>query len=106
MSYDITLVIKTGPENKCVVDCGNYTYNVYGMYFKAMGQGLNKFNDVKCADAIPLLQKGVRAMQDDPKEYRKLNPENGWGDYDGALRYLQNLLDECVRNPLCTIVVH
>ena len=32
-------------------------------------------------------------------KYEKLNPENGWGDYEGALEFTCSLLAACVKYP-------
>ncbi len=106
MSYDISLMINTGLEEVEVVEVGNYTYNVSPMYYDSMGMGLNSFNDMKCTDAIPILKKGIESLQSNPAKYKEMNPNNGWGNYEGALEYIRNLHDKCVRNPLCKIDVH
>jgi hypothetical protein len=105
MSWDITLT-----EKKCVdvevSDVGNYTYNVSKMYGEAMGETLSYFHDMKAIDAIDLLYKGVIEMENNPDKYKSMNPENGWGNYEGALEYLKELLNACVKNPNATIQVY
>jgi hypothetical protein len=32
-----------------------------------------------------------------------MNPANGWGDYDGALEYLRDLLIACAAHPKAEI---
>ena len=105
MSWDILLKINTGKEDREVVDCGNYTYNVAPMYQKAMGKTISDFNNMKCKDAISILEKGVKEMEENPDVYKKMNPENGWGDYEGSLDYLKNFLKECRQNPECIIEI-
>lgn len=106
MSWDISLTINTGIKEREIVDCGNYTYNVSDMYVKAMGKSLSDLHGKKAKDVIPLLKTGVKAMLTDPIEMKKLSPENGWGDYDGALEYLQGILKACEENPECIVRVH
>lgn len=35
----------------------------------------------------------VTGLEADPERFRKMNPENGWGDYDGLLVVLREMLD-------------
>ena len=35
----------------------------------------------------------------DPKGYEELNPENGWGSYEGALRWLKEWRDNVALHP-------
>lgn len=48
---------------------------------------------------LPTLQRAIDRMLQDPDIYTALNPENGWGDYDGALKTLIKLRDAIARNP-------
>lgn len=105
MSYDGWLVIDTGgPEMAEVVELGNYTSNVAPMWRKALSAAgedirLSDTGGRISAEVLPLLQSAVAHMREHPDEYRPLDPENGWGDYEGALTYLAKVADECERNP-------
>ena len=46
-------------------------------------------------DLILPLQKGVEELRNNPDKYKKLNPENGWGDYEGLLRVAEEYLAHC-----------
>lgn len=113
MSYDVYLSINTGKEQHIIQDCGNYTSNVWKMYRKAFrppGQeedsaGIQTIHGMLAKDAEPLLHMAIRAMMDDRVFYRSLNPENGWGNYEGALKYLQDIHTACIEHPACTIEV-
>lgn len=108
MSWDISLEIDTGGvEPAEVVDIGNYTYNVMPMYAKVMGlRSLNSdLHGMLAGEAIPILRNGIAYMEDNPLIFQRMNPENGWGDYEGALEYLRKILKACVSNPKCTIRV-
>jgi len=105
VSYDIWLSIDTGIEERSVVDVGNYTSNVAGMWTKALGYSLSKLENEKANDCIKDLRKAIADMEDKPNEYKEMNPSNGWGDYEGALSYLRKLLDACVKNPKCKIKI-
>lgn len=104
MSYDISLTEKQWVDAE-VADIGNYTSNVSQMYVKAIGKALSEFDGLMAKDAIHMLKEGVAEMRDNPDEFKKLNPINGWGDYEGALDYLRNFLQECEKNPSATIKI-
>lgn len=110
MSYDVYLRINTGIDDTTVVDCGNYTGNIWEMYENAIPAvkegirgGLHRLHDMKAENTLSLLQKAVQLMQDDKVFYRKFNPDNGWGNYEGALKFLQNILEQCEIHPACTV---
>lgn len=42
-------------------------------------------------------------MEDEPKRFIALNPENGWGSYDTFLLWLRDYLAACIENPKATI---
>ena len=52
----------------------------------------------------PLLEGLVR-LQNDAAYFKQFNPPNGWGDYDGLVRFVQNYLEACQANPTATIYV-
>lgn len=109
MSYDGWLVIDTGgPEPATVAELGNYTSNVSPMWAKALaaaGEDI-RLSDTEgrlAADVLPLLIAAVSHMRENPDEYRAMNPPNGWGDYEGALRYLVGVAKACELHPKTTL---
>lgn len=48
---------------------------------------------------LPTLQRAIDNLESDPDRYREMNPENGWGDYDGGLQTLRHLRDCIARTP-------
>lgn len=106
MSYDVDLTIDTGSDEPAhVVECGNYTSNVWPMWADALGRGLDEFHDAPCSEAAGLLAAGIQRMEADPEKYRAMNPSNGWGDYEGALTYLRGIAEACANHPKCSIWV-
>ena len=109
MSIDIDLEINTGKHTVFVVEVGNYTHNVQPMWRKALkaasgsDYGLCDLNGTRASESIPVLEKAVKHMRENKEEYLPLNPTNGWGNYEGALQYLETLLECCQEHPLCTI---
>ena len=126
MSYDTSIIIDTGGEYPAEVeDIGNYTSNVSEMYRLAMPgpyAGGGKYDGVKdlgeervglpgisglqCTQAAEILRLGIVYMEEHRKELIKLEPENGWGSYQGALDYLRKIHDACVRHPKATLAVN
>ena len=104
MSWDIRLTEEKLVEVE-VADIGNYTCNVSPMYVDAMGVSLSYFDGKAAKDCVKLLAQGVKNMLDDPDKYLAMEPENGWGHYEGALRYLSKLMNACIENPNATIEV-
>lgn len=90
------------------IEVGAYTYNVNPMYSRAMNiKGLTKaLNDKKCKKVIKILQQGIIAMGGDPDTYKAMNPKNGWGDYEGALRFLERIYSKCGEYPNYKIKVY
>ena len=88
----------------------NYTSNVGGMFDLAMDGGWYKgkfhhLNEVKCSDAIPILEKAIQYFTDNREALKQLNPPNGWGNYGGAKETLEMILaaarkypDETIKN--------
>lgn len=107
MSYDVYIEIDTGgPEPAILCDDMNYTFNCSPMFRDALGgNGINDLHDKACGDAIPMLRRAVADMEDRPAHYKKMNPDNGWGDYSGALSFLRAILDRCVQHPKATVRV-
>lgn len=105
MSYDFALEIDTGGQMPATVaDCGNCTYNVAPMFYKALGEGgINKLHGEEAWKVIPKLEHAIEHMEAHAADYRELNPPNGWGNYDGALEYLRGILKACKEHPKCTI---
>lgn len=107
MSYDVYLEIDTGgAEPAALGDSLNYTYNCGPMFRLALGRdGINSLEGELAGTAIQTLRSGIAEMEDEPGKYKALNPENGWGSYEGALQFLRDILTACVRHPKATIRV-
>jgi hypothetical protein len=125
VSYDIWLEADLAGEKRARLDGdepGNITYNVDPMFALALGgesgdgiqngrellldrkdPALKRFIDRPAAEAIGPLTSAVASMEGNPDTYRALNPENGWGDYEGALDYLRRFLAACEAHPNAVI---
>jgi hypothetical protein len=45
------------------------------------------------------LESGIAQLKSDRKHYERFNPENGWGDYDGLVRFAEAILAACREYP-------
>ena len=108
MSYDIKLEMDTGNGHYIGIEVDNYTYNIKIMWDTALSDNrtINSLNGMLAKDAISLLQRAVKDMEDNPITYRKMNPKNGWGNYEGALGVLSKLKQMCIKHPLTTIGIY
>jgi hypothetical protein len=109
MSWDVDLIkeLEDGLDEINVLhEVGNYTYNVSKMYSKAMGGfTINHLHGKKAIEAVKILQSGIIEMSKNPNEYKKLNPENGWGSYEGAKRFLKDIMNACLDYPESIVYV-
>lgn len=77
----------------------NITYNLADIYYKCIDGGFKTLNEMTCKEALPILNKAIENMIENEKEYRKLEPSNGWGTYEGLLKELRELRTCCEENP-------
>ncbi len=59
----------------------------------------------RAGELIDALRAGLELLESDPKRFMKLNPENGWGSYDGLCRFVHSYLNACRENPDAEVVV-
>lgn len=97
MSYDVSLGAMVGDEwAELDGTHGNYTYNVAPMFQAAFGgRGLFGIDGLTAKAATHRIGPAIDRMLSDPGRFRELNPANGWGDYGGALAFLQKLYRDC-----------
>lgn len=48
---------------------------------------------------IDPLRKGLATLKDNPDKFRAFNAENGWGDYDGLVEFVNEYLHACIDFP-------
>lgn len=54
---------------------------------------------------IEPLTAGLALLESDPERFRKFNPENGWGSYEGLVGFVREYLAACKENPDATVDV-
>jgi len=56
-------------------------------------------------DIAELLDEGWNILLSEPDRFRQLNPENGWGNYDGLCRFVYEYRTACWDEPDATVEV-
>lgn len=103
MSYDVSLEADLGGGE--AVSLGllneNYTWNVYPIFRKALGEDgfSNKWDGLPASVAAERCEQTIAAFDADPASYYALNPANGWGDFDGARRFIETIRAACRKAP-------
>lgn len=99
------------------LEIGDMTYNVSPMYYSSLefaykqlheeeyqpqsdesGFGLRQLDGMRCVDALPYLMVATAHMKLNPDKFKAMNPVNGWGSYESALEFLENLKQGCMSN--------
>lgn len=104
MSYDVDLEVETGPGHWVSVFSRNYTSNVSDMWRKA-GLELHDFVGQPATSLEPVLARAIEAMKDYPDTYIAMNPENGWGDYQGCVKFLTDVWEACLTHSFAIVEV-
>jgi hypothetical protein len=106
MSLDLYLHVDTGrgEEVQIVHSDLNATHNLNPMWTEIWGMTLGQLlTDLpSCAQSYPALNAGLKYMRTNPEIFKALNPDNGWGSYEGALAFLTRVTDLAYQHPLCT----
>ena len=105
MSLDVSLT----EVRPCEVFSQNITHNMTEMAEEA---GIYKhlwypeeLGITKARELIEPLTAGLIRLQSNPRRFKKFNPRNGWGDYEGFVRRVKNYLQACIDNPEATVTV-
>jgi len=53
----------------------------------------------KAREIADLLNVGWTILLSDPEKYKRYNPENGWGSYDGLCEFVYRYRNACWDNP-------
>lgn len=108
MSYDIWATVEPGPNIFCTtLDLGDYTSNVSKMWRAACPQldGLAGIHGKRGGEISDELLRGLASMFWLRDELRAMNPENGWGNYEGAFRYFAKVARAARKHPGATFWV-
>lgn len=101
MSLDVYLTVPpTEPET---VFSDNVTHNLTAMadaagIYKALWRP-EEIGATKARDVTPWLVAGLARLESRPEKFRALNPENGWGSYEGLVAFVRKYLNACLAYP-------
>lgn len=65
--------------------------------------GLGLIHEAPASEAAGILAAAVERMAASPEEYKPMEPDNGWGDYEGALEFLRWVAEMAAKHPATTI---
>lgn len=94
MSYDVSVIA----TDCCSAHRENITSNLRPMFAEAdldlreVGGERAQLVGLRCLTA-------VEEMRREPDRFKAHDPENGWGDYDGAVGFLVRLARHCMAHP-------
>jgi len=101
MSIDFS-IIETRPSEFVLnnVFSSNTTHNVSPMWSLAGIYDEIYNSEGKIAgEIITKLKTGLSKMRSNRKDFEKLNPANGWGSYESAISFLEEVIKVCEENP-------
>jgi hypothetical protein len=99
-----SLWIKTTDEDgkpEYITAIDGCTYNLTPMWDKAVAfvDVTRDFDGKVCEDILEWLIRGLGDMIRNKSEYEALNPDNGWGDFDGFFRVYIDLVTLVAEHP-------
>lgn len=99
MSLDVTLskIVETD------VFTANITHNLNKMADEAgIYQALWRPEELQITKAAQLLEPlriGLNRLKDKPHFYKKFEPENKWGSYEGLVKFIEKYIEACEQYP-------
>jgi hypothetical protein len=54
---------------------------------------------------IEPLESALERLLEEPDRFKKFNPKNGWGDYEGLVRFVEAYLNACKEHPMAKVEV-
>lgn len=105
MSLDVYLTAVRPTE----VFSQNITHNLGRMAAEAgIYQHLWRPEELEITKAEQLIEPlgvGLELLRSEPERFKALNPSNGWGDYNGLVKFVEKYLAACVEYPDATIEI-
>lgn len=114
MSWDAWVEIDTGNGETLAAGDLNYTHNCNEMMRRALDavgelaplgeHQLYALDGTSCAKAADILGRALHWWEQQPREFfKQFEPENGWGDADGAYRFWSAVKALCLKHPKATL---
>lgn len=76
----------------------NYTSNTAPMW-RDGGCDLREFDGKSASELLPAVNRAIVDMLARPAHHKQYEPENGWGSYDGTLKFLRQIRAACESDP-------
>jgi len=103
MSLDITLKVL----ELCPVYKTNITHNLTEMADKAgIYKTLWRPEEDKLFIAYQILEplrRGLARLKEDPEYFKQYNPSNGWGSYEGLVKFIEDYIKAIEEHPTAII---
>lgn len=102
MSLDLYLY-----DGDTMVYEGNITHNLGRMAAEAGLYGVlwepEKNGVQRASDMLLLLEMGLDRLEAMPDRLREMNPSNGWGSYEGLVRFVREVRQAVLEYPDATV---
>ena len=99
----ITVTTESVVKETNLVFSANITHNLGNMASEA---GIYKYlwrpEEIgvhRAQQLIQPLKEGLALLESSPEQFTAFNPKNGWGSYDGLVRFVGEYLQACEENP-------
>lgn len=111
MSLDVSLSYQVEPKESVTVWRYNITHNLTKMakevseeFYLALWHpeqvlAALRSKDRKSKFLVITLRTGLAELINNPLHYKKFNPPNGWGDYEGLCKFVLEYLQAAERYP-------
>lgn len=84
----------------------NITHNISPMWRKAeIFDELYESDGKQPKEIVEQLEQGLFMMQINSEDYKLLNPKNGWGNYEYAIKFLSQVIEACKLYPEAKIKI-
>lgn len=97
MSYDIRFAVRVADHEDLFVVIGepeysSPTYNIGQLLRKCMDWNFHQGEWYAVETIIPHIERGIHELTFNATKYRSLEPDNGWGSCESALRALKSIM--------------
>lgn len=102
------VVVAQAEEDHCAY-AANITHNLARMAAQANLHDALWYPDEHgyetAGSLIEPLERGLALLKSDPDRFSAFNPDNGWGDYEGLVGFVEAYLAACRRYPVAKVRV-
>jgi hypothetical protein len=92
--YDDNITHNLGKMADAVLVDSEKSLTLYNILWRPDEHGFAKASEIS-----DYLDIGWNILLSDPEKYKKYNPENGWGSYDGLCDFVYKYRNACWDNP-------